>query len=145
MFLVDLEEVISDIKRHEGYRSRVYDDTRGIPTIGIGFAVKDLELDEDDCERILSKKIAKMVPEVDAKFPFLKDQPNTAKVVVLNMVYQMGLVGVSKFKLFLKALENEDYTEAASQMLDSRWSRQTPNRAKELSEKIGSLADIPLA
>jgi len=140
MFQVDLGELIEDLKRHEGFRSRVYDDTRGIPTIGIGFAIKDLELDEEICAMILEKKITKLLPRVNSSFPFLKDLPNVAKIVVINMCYQMGVSGVSKFKKFLKALENNDYITAAVEMLDSRWSRQTPNRAKELSEKIKSLA-----
>jgi len=140
MFQVDLEELITDLKRHEGFRSRVYDDTRGIPTIGIGFAIKDLELDEEVCNLILEKKITKLLPRIFNRFPFLKDQPNTVKIVVINMCYQMGVSGVSKFKNYLKALENNDYITAAVEMLDSRWSRQTSGRAKELSEKIKSLA-----
>ena len=45
----------------------------------------------------------------------------------------MGFSGVSKFKMMIKALQNRLYSEAAAQMLDSRWAKQTPNRAKELS------------
>jgi lysozyme len=140
MYQVDLAELIEDLKRHEGFRSRVYTDTLGVPTIGIGFAIKDLELDEEICNQILEKKISKLLPQIFSSFPHLKNQPNIAKIVVINMCYQMGVRGVSKFKKFHKALENNDYITASAEMLDSRWSRQTPNRAKELSEKIKSLA-----
>ena len=137
---IDLEELVEDLKKHEGYRSRVYRDSLQIDTIGYGFAVKDLELDEEDCDRILIKKLTNLIPSVFSRFPFLKDQPNEVKVVVLNMCYQMGVTGVSKFKKFLKALEEKDYGWGAIEMLDSKWSKQTPQRAYELSERIKKLA-----
>ena len=34
----------------------------------------------------------------------------------------------------LAALEVQDYQTASKEMLDSRWARQVPNRARELSE-----------
>ena len=122
MIHIDLDEVIEDLKKHEGYRSRVYDDSLGIPTIGYGFAIKDLELDEEDCDRILNKKLSKLIRDVFSRFPFLKDQPNTVKSVVLNMCYQMGVTGVSKFKMFLKALGERDYGWASTKK-----HRTTPN------------------
>ena len=36
-------------------------------------------------------------------------------------------------------LENFEYRMASKEMLDSRWARQTPNRAKRLSDIIGEL------
>ena len=49
--------LIDSIKQNEGYRSKVYDDSLGIPTIGYGFAIKDLELDQDICDLILERKV----------------------------------------------------------------------------------------
>jgi lysozyme len=34
----------------------------------------------------------------------------------------------------LAALEDKNYPEASKEMLDSKWARQVPNRARELSE-----------
>ena len=137
---VNLEELMEDIVRHEGFRSKVYKDSLGIDTIGIGFAIKDLELDEEDCNRILQKKISKLLPQIFGRWGFLKDSPNTVKLVVINMCYQMGVNGVSKFKKFLQALEVKDYGWASIEMLDSKWAKQTPTRAQELSDKIKNLA-----
>ena len=55
------------------------------------------------------------------------------------MCYQLGVTGVSKFKKTLAYLENFEYRMASKEMLDSRWARQTPNRAKRLSDIIGEL------
>ena len=39
----------------------------------------------------------------------------------------------------LSALEKKDFQTAADEMMDSRWAKQTPNRAKELSETMRSV------
>jgi len=52
------------------------------------------------------------------------------------MIFQMGFAGVSKFRNMIVALQNNSYTTAASEMLDSRWAKQTPNRAQALSKQM---------
>ena len=54
------------------------------------------------------------------------------------MCYQLGLGGFSKFKKTISYLEKENYLEASKEMLDSKWAKQTPNRAKKLSEIVKS-------
>ncbi len=49
------------------------------------------------------------------------------------MIFQLGKVGVSKFKNMFACLANQDYIGAAEQMLNSAWYRQTPSRCEELS------------
>ena len=43
----ELINILEDIKKHEGFKSTVYKCTEGYETIGYGFAIKDLFLDED--------------------------------------------------------------------------------------------------
>ena len=45
----------------------------------------------------------------------------------------------SKFRKTLSYLKRHEWEEASVEMLDSRWARQTPNRAVELSNIIKSL------
>tara|TARA_R100001594_G_scaffold124701_1_gene161574 strand:+ start:2949 stop:3371 length:423 start_codon:yes stop_codon:yes gene_type:complete len=127
------------IKLSEGYRARVYKDTLDIDTIGYGFTIKDLALEEDICDIILERKLEVLVKRVNDRFEFIEDLPEEAREVVYEMAYQMGVSGVSKFKRFLQALKEGDYGLAAIEMLDSRWSKQTPNRAKRLSDIIKGL------
>ena len=128
--------LIESIKEGEGYRAKVYKCTEGYDTIGYGFAIKDLELDEEVCDMILDKKLDKLIDVTNKKFLFLKELPQDKCEVVYEMVYQLGLNGVSKFKKMLKALEDKDYDKASVEMLDSLWAKQTPNRAKKLSNQM---------
>ena len=128
--------LIDSIKENEGYKSTVYTDTLGFDTIGYGFAIKDLELDEEVCDLILDKKLDKLIDATNKKFPFLRELPQDKCEIVFEMVYQLGLTGVSKFKKMLKALERKDYDKASAEMLDSLWAKQTPNRAIKLSNQM---------
>ena len=128
--------LINKIKKHEGFRSTVYECTEGYETIGYGFAIKDLKLDEDIAELILIRKIADLVKRIKDTFPWTKDAPEEIQDVVVDMCYQLGVNGFSKFKKTIYLLETEQYEEASIEMLDSLWAKQTPNRAKELSEEV---------
>ena len=131
--------LLDKIKEHEGFKSSVYQCTEGYDTIGYGFAIKDLEIDEDMAEKILIRKIAQLELKINNKFDWYHSAPEEAKEVVINMCYQLGISGFSKFKKTIYLLETEQYEEASVEMLDSLWAKQTPRRAKELSEVIRGL------
>ena len=133
--------LIDEIKKHEGYKSTVYQCTEGYDTIGYGFAIKDLQLSEEICDIILTEKLAKLQLDISNKFEWFEDSPELVKDVVTNMCYQLGLSGFSKFKKTIYYLETEQYEEASLECLDSLWAKQTPNRAKDLSEQLASLAN----
>ena len=132
-------DLLKAIKLSEGFRDRVYKDSLGIDTIGYGFAIKDLVLDEDISEMILERKLEALIERVNKRFDFVECLPEEAQEVIYEMCYQLGVTGVSKFKKTLLYLENEEFNMASKEMLDSKWARQTPNRAKRLSDIIGAL------
>ena len=132
--------LIDEIKKHEGFRARVYKCTEGYDTIGYGFAIKDLELTEHIADQILMKKLSELNLKIIDRFKWYFTSPQKVQDVVVNMCYQMGISGFSKFKKTIYYLETEQYEEAADEMLDSLWHKQTPNRSKELSDIIRSLA-----
>ena len=131
--------LINQIKQHEGFSSTVYQCTEGYDTIGYGFAIKDLVLDKDIAELILMRKLDKLQQRISSVFGWWLDSPQEVKDVVTNMCYQLGINGFSKFKKTIYLLETEQYEEASVEMLNSLWAKQTPNRAKELSEQVRSV------
>ena len=134
-----MKDLIKQLKIHEGYKPRVYKCTEGVDTIGIGFAIKDLYLSEEVCELILKEKLQLLEDRFIVTFDWYDDAPQEVKNTCINMAYQLGFWGFSKFKKTISYLANRDYTSASKEMLISKWAKQTPNRAKELSEIIGSL------
>jgi lysozyme len=127
--------LIADIKRHEGYSKKLYKDTLGYDTIGIGFLVSSLELDEDVCDIILERRLVKNELVLQRKLTFYDKLPQDVKNILQNMYYQLGN-GLFKFVKTLHYIENHNYKATSIEMLDSLWAKQTPNRAKELSEEM---------
>ena len=134
-----MKDIIEQLKIHEGYKPTVYKCTAGVDTIGVGFAIKDLELSEDVCDLILAEKLEALEERFEKKFDWFKTSPVEVRNVMLNMAYQLGFAGFCKFKKTIACLEETEWEKASEEMLDSRWAKQTPNRAKELSEIIKSL------
>lgn len=59
--------------------------------------------------------------------------PPNVQVVIAAMVFQLGYQGTSKFKRALAAVNAGEYAVASDEMLDSKWARQTPNRAQAMA------------
>ena len=128
--------LIDSIKKHEGYVGIVYKDSLGIDTIGYGFAIKDLELDKDICDIILERKLHALTDRINNKFHWYMYMPPEIQDIVVELCYQMGVYGFSCFKKTIAYLQDKKFKEASVEMLDSRWADQTPNRAKELSNRV---------
>ena len=130
--------LIAAIKAHEGYSKKVYSDSLGYPTIGIGFLVSSLELDEDVCDIILERRLKKNEAVLQRKMTNYINLPIEVQNIIQNMYYQMGN-RLFNFVKTLHYIESGKYRSASVEMLDSLWAKQTPNRAKELSERMAKV------
>ena len=145
---MDMIRLMKSVKAHEGFRNSVYKDTLGKRTVGYGhLCVEDhwednREYTVPELERVLEADLNNAIrgaEELCSDCPVLDDQ---AKEIITEMVFQLGKTGVSKFRNMWKALGQDppQYDVAATEMLDSRWAKQTPSRAKEMSNHMRSLA-----
>ena len=137
------DKLLESVKKHEGYRNKVYLDTLGKRTVGVGhLCVEDFwedgkEYEEDFLMGILEKDLQSAIDQADDMCKDLKISSD-AKILIIEMIFQLGGNGVSKFRKMWQALQQDppDYAEASVQMLDSRWAKQTPNRAKEMAQHM---------
>lgn len=132
---MDREKFKKQLILHEGRRNKLYIDTVGIPTIGIGFnldkpipdAVIDLwfEIELDEHEKALNTAL-----------PWVKQLDEVRYRVMLDMCYNLGPNRLLQFKQTLAAIKRGDYAEAASMMLQSKWAHQVGKRAIRLSQMM---------
>ena len=144
---MNLERLLKSVKKHEGYRNKVYLDTLGKRTVGVGhLCVEDFWEDDKEYE----EKFLMTILEHDLQSAIkgakelmsengCNDIDEIAEELIIEMVFQLGKTGVSKFRNMWKHLSALEYSSAASEMLDSRWAKQTPNRAKNMSAQMASL------
>ena len=143
---MNMDRLLQSVKKHEGYRNKVYLDTLGKRTVGVGhLCVEDFwednkEYSEEMLMNILKDDLKNAIEGAERLLKGCRILDSLAKEIIIEMVFQLGETGVSKFKNMLKALkEGPDYQTAASEMLDSRWAKQTPNRAAAMSSEMAAL------
>lgn len=129
------------IRKHEGFRTKPYKDTLGNLTVGIGHLIKPgeeaKELSKQEVEDLFEKDLSKAQQGAQNIINKNKLDLSEAQTNALtDMVFQMGEKGVSKFKNTLKLLKQGKYEDASKEALNSRWAKQTPNRAKSISELL---------
>lgn len=61
------------------------------------------------------------------------------QAILLNMIFNLGVGGLSKFKKFIKFVCAKDYKSASKEMLNSAWAKQVGDRAIRLSKKMEAL------
>jgi len=144
---MNMDRLLASVKKHEGYRNKVYLDTLGKRTVGVGHLCVE-EFWEDDKE--YEEKFLMDILEADLQNAIkgakdlmaehgCMDIDEVAEEIIIEMIFQLGKTGVSKFKNMWKALSGLDYTTAAMEMLDSRWAKQTKNRAEAMSAEMAAL------
>ena len=121
------------IKRHEGKRYQPYEDSEGILTVGYGRNLRDVRFSENEIELMFENDFRRAQGGAQS-FAAYQQMNEIRRGVLTEMVFQMGVNGVSKFKKFLAAAFAHDWARAADEMLDSRWAKQTPERARELAK-----------
>ena len=143
------DKLLESVKKHEGYRNKVYLDTLNKRTVGVGhLCVEDFWEDGKEYEEkflmdILQKDLQGAIDKAE---DLINNCPSggkanisdDAKILIIEMVFLLGGNGVSKFRKMWEALQQDppDYAEASVQMLDSRWAKQTPARATEMAEQM---------
>ena len=144
---MDMDRLLASVKKHEGYRNKVYLDTLGKRTVGVGhLCVEDFWEDDKEYE----EKFLMTILEHDLQTAIkgakdlmsengCNDIDEIAEELIIEMIFQLGKTGVSKFRNMWKHLSAFEYSSAASEMLDSRWAKQTPNRAQAMSAQMASL------
>ena len=138
---MNMDRLLASVKKHEGYRNKVYLDTLGKRTVGVGhlcveeFWEDNKEYEEKFLMDILEADLQNAINGAERLCSNCPDIDDLAKEIIIEMVFQLGETGVSKFKNMWKALEQDppEYATAAMEMLDSRWAKQTPNRANGLA------------
>jgi lysozyme len=123
--------------QEEDWRNKPYRCTAGYLTIGVGCNLDTNGLCDSAILEQLRYDIIQSRASAEKICTGFWDSLNDVRQDVLTaMVFQIGAVGVSKFKATLQALRTGNYDLASQQMLNSKWAKQTPARAKRMAKLI---------
>lgn len=139
---LDLPALLADLKRDEGTgpmhagRHLVYSDTRGKLTIGYGHNLSDKGITAAQAERLLHDDVTEVVTALEQRFPWWTHLNEIRQRVLVEMAFNLGLMGLLGFQNTLAAIERGEYQIAAEQLLDSLWAKQVGSRATRLAEMM---------
>lgn len=134
-----MNELERQLRGDEDEVLHAYQDHLGYWTLGVGRLIdkrKGGGISKEESAYLLANDIAKREAALDKRIPWWSKLDDARRGVLLNMAFQMGVDGLLGFKNTLKMIEAGDYERAAKGMLNSLWAKQTPARAKRLSEQM---------
>ncbi len=137
-----IDRLREELKIDEGCKYEVYLDHLGLPTFGIGHLIteKDPEhqmgmgtpVDEIRVNEAFEQDIMVTIDDCKKVFDDWETINQEVRLIMANMMFNLGYPRFCKFKKMIKAVKDEDWLEAAEQMQDSRWYKQVTNRADRL-------------
>ena len=150
MNLIKLQDEIAD---DEGVMYETYRCSLGHLTGGIGHLITEWDeemysgpvgtkIPHEQVDKWFNMDITRTIEDCKIIFTTFDSLPQDAQLVIANMCFQLGRPRLSKFKKFIAAVNDENWMLAGEEMQDSRWYKQTTNRADRLIERI-QLIGVP--
>ena len=130
------KQLIDSVKLGEGWRSKTYLDSVGVPTIGYGTNLLELEISEETGEKWMREALEKVRDRLSDDPVYRGIASRVRRDVLIEMGYNLGVAGLYKFRKMWAALEAGDFDEAADEALDSKWADQVGYRAKRLARRL---------
>ena len=134
----DINSFENQLIDHEGLELKPYHCTADKLTIGVGRNIQDRGITEDEARYLLKNDIKIVEDELLTRQPVVAGLDSVRQRVLVDMGFNLGLPILMKFQNMWSAIEEEDYHEAARQMMDSRWASQVGRRAERLAQAMSS-------
>lgn len=139
-------ELRQELIATEGYRTAVYADTLGNPTVGIGHLVRpsdNLELGDvihvERVEQLFRDDIEPVIAAAEAQCLELGVTSENFLKALVQVNFQLGVNWPTKWPRTFNALKQKDFKTASHNVLSSKWRRQTPTRANNFIKAINDL------
>lgn len=133
-----ITDILSQLRRDEELRLKVYTDTRGKQTIGYGRDLVDRGISVIEAETFLDNDVRDCTQTLVTRLPWFPALDPMRQGVLQNMCFNLGFEGLEKFPKFLMACAQGDWNAAADEMRDSLWAKEVGNRAVRLEQQMRS-------
>lgn len=133
---MDRSRLAAQLEVDEGKRARIYLDSVGKWTGGIGRNLSDRAFSDDEIALMLQNDITIVETELDRKLPWWRQMSEARQNALANICFQMGIDRLLGFKNALTLLQAGRWDAAAREFMDSKWANQVPKRAQRVTDMI---------
>jgi lysozyme len=138
------------IERDEGRRAKMYHCSAGRRTIGVGRNMDanplppDIQaylgqhgyITEDMIDSLLEADIRHATADAKVIFPAFETFSQPRQWALISFIFQLGFTGAKRFTRSVNAINEGRWEDAANFMMQSLWAKQTPVRAKRITQII---------
>ena len=146
---MNIEQLRKELERDEGVKYEVYLDHLGYPTLGIGHLITDddpecgapvgTKVDSDRVQEAFEADVETVLSDCERLYVQFEHLPEEVKLIIANMMFNMGYTRLSKFKGMKRCVDARDWEWAADEMVDSKWYKQVTRRADRLVVRMRSI------
>lgn len=151
MEMLDMPEMITRLKLHEGCSLKPYKCPAGKLTIGIGRNTEDNPFTADELKAIGDWKhgitreaahylcrndIERCVADLKKNLKWFEGLDKERKYALIDLCFNMGINKLLTFKKTLASIACGNYRTAAEQLLQSKYASQVGKRAKRIAKLI---------
>jgi lysozyme len=133
---MDRAQLAAQLTSDEGKRYRMYLDTVGKWTGGVGRNLSDRPFSDDEIALMLANDIAGVERDLDRNLPWWRTMTESRQQALANACFNLGIDRLLGFKNALTMLHFGRWDAAADEFLNSLWAKQVPNRAKRVTDLI---------
>jgi lysozyme len=139
----DIVRYMRFVERWEGRKNTAYVDADGY-SIGVGHHFKDKSkfptaISDEKINELLVKDIKQALADAKSIVRNFDNLPYDVKLIVVDMSFNLGKTGFSKFKKAIDACHNRDWKTMAKELENSKWYRQVKNRSKHHIASLNNL------
>lgn len=148
---MDMNLLLTYVEGNEGRRLHTYMDSVGIPTIGVGFNLKRpdapakiaalglnyvlvlsgaQDLTDEQVNLLFAADAQHAIHDAMTLFPNFEQIDEARQVILTDLIFNLGLKGLSMFTRFIAAVRQQGWHDAAENLKDSVWFRQVGKRAE---------------
>ena len=146
---MNIDQLREELERDEGIVYEIYNDHLGYATFGIGHLVTGSDpeyglavgtaVSEARCKSVFEEDVQIVLGDCEKLYSDFHQLPEEAQLIIANMMFNMGLTRLSKFRGMKNGVDARDWERAADEMVDSRWYNQVTKRADRLVVRMRSL------
>ena len=145
-----MSQLLNMLRRHEGLRLKPYFCTGGKKTIGYGWNMSDNALPveialhlqiyggitQDQAEELLTISAKRAQDQCRTIYTGYDSSTQNRQDALADFVFNLGIGTARKFRKATQAINEGRWSDAADEMMDSKWYRQVPNRARVIVRMI---------
>nr|ALL27391.1 phage lysozyme 1 [Veneroida sp. qicaibei] len=146
----ETDRIKAQLKVDEGYDDKIYLDSLGLRTFGIGHLIKESDpeykldvgtpVDKGRIDKAFIEDFNEAAATTKDIYPACESWPSEVKEIMVNMAFNLG-GRLRGFKNLAKALKERNWNTAADEMKNSKWYGQVKSRGERLVSRMRAVKD----